>query len=187
MLKRIKNRVPINKLVIIAEAIFNSKIRYGIAVYLNPVFEEEDLKIKRLSKNASVLQTLQNTMIRIIFGYSKKKHINMERLRQKIKMMSVNQMCNYHNILEAYNVTKNSSSEQIKRKWSNRCDNKYTLRSETNHDLKIPVVPTSKCKGFTYYGAKLFNKLPCAMKETTNRSTFKHLAKDWVWNNIPSY
>ena len=31
----------------IAEAIFNSKIRYGIALYLNPVFEEEDLKMKR--------------------------------------------------------------------------------------------------------------------------------------------
>ena len=49
-LKRIKSRVPINKLTIIAEAIFSSKIKYVITVYLNPVFEEEDLKIKRLSK-----------------------------------------------------------------------------------------------------------------------------------------
>lgn len=32
LLKRIRNRVPKNKLVMIAEAIFNSKIRYGIAV-----------------------------------------------------------------------------------------------------------------------------------------------------------
>ena len=61
LLKRIKNRIPKNKLVMIAEAIFNSKIRYSIAVYLNPVFEEEDLKVKKLSKNAAVLQALQNT------------------------------------------------------------------------------------------------------------------------------
>ena len=108
----------------------------------------------------------------------------MEHLRQKIKMMSVNQMCNYHTILEAYNVVKNSSSEQIKRKWSYRYENKCILRSETNNDLKVPVLPSSKCKGFTYYGAKLFNKLPCAMKETTNGNKFKHLAKAWVWNNI---
>ena len=42
ILKRIKNRIPTNKLVIVAEAIFNSKLRYRISLYLNPVFEKED-------------------------------------------------------------------------------------------------------------------------------------------------
>ena len=46
----------------IAEAIFNSKLRYGIAIYLNPIFDDEDLKWKRLSEHARDLQTLQNTM-----------------------------------------------------------------------------------------------------------------------------
>ena len=41
LLKRIKQRIPRDKLVIIAEAISNSKIRYGIPVYITPVFEEE--------------------------------------------------------------------------------------------------------------------------------------------------
>ena len=41
------------KLNLIAEAIFNSKIRYGIPVYITPVFGEEELKLKRLSKNTS--------------------------------------------------------------------------------------------------------------------------------------
>ena len=31
----------------IAEGIFNSKIRYGIFVYLTPIFEKEDLKIHK--------------------------------------------------------------------------------------------------------------------------------------------
>ena len=104
----------------IAEAIFNSKIRYGIALYLNPVFEEEDLKMKRLSKNATSLQTLQNTMLRLILGCNIKQHINMENIRKKVKMMSINQMCVYHTILEAYNVIRNSSSECIKRKWDSK-------------------------------------------------------------------
>ena len=39
----------------IAEAIFNSKIRYGISVYLNPVFDNEDLKAKIKRKNQNVL------------------------------------------------------------------------------------------------------------------------------------
>ena len=70
-MRRIKNRVPQNKLVIISNTIFNSIIRYGIAVYLKPVFDEEDIKVKKLSKNATNLQTLQNPMLRVIFGIKK--------------------------------------------------------------------------------------------------------------------
>ena len=44
LLKRIKKRVPKDKLIIIAESIFNSKIRYGIAVYLKPTFDREEVK-----------------------------------------------------------------------------------------------------------------------------------------------
>ena len=187
LLKRIKNRVPKSKIVTIAEAIFNSKIRYGIAVYLNPIFDEEDLKMKKLSKHAHLLQTLQNTMIRIILGINKKCHTNMQEVREKNKMMSVNQMCIYHILIEAYNVIRNSSSKQNKIKWSNKQENKYSLRSETNHDQKIPEKPIPKCTGFSYTGAKLFNKLPCDMKESTNSNTFKLLAKAWIWRNIPAY
>ena len=66
LLKRIKKRIPKDKLIIISEAIFNSKIRYGISVYLNQVFDAEELKMKKLSKNTTNLQTLQNTMITTI-------------------------------------------------------------------------------------------------------------------------
>ena len=44
LIRRIRNRVPRRKLIMIAEAIFSSKIRYGIALYLNPVSDPEDLK-----------------------------------------------------------------------------------------------------------------------------------------------
>ena len=32
---------------IIADAIFNSKIRYGCAIHFNPVFDEEELEMKK--------------------------------------------------------------------------------------------------------------------------------------------
>ena len=121
----------------IAEAIFNSKIRYGITVYLNPVFDEEELKMKRSSKNAKALQTLQNIMIRLILGLDIKQHINMEEIKQKIKMMSVNQMCIYHTLIKAFNVIRNSSSECIKKKWEYKHESKYLLRSATTNDLTI--------------------------------------------------
>ena len=51
ILRRIKNRVPKNKVVMIAEAIFNSKIGYGVAVFLNPIYEEEDTQQYYCSSN----------------------------------------------------------------------------------------------------------------------------------------
>ena len=164
----------------IAEAIFNSKIRYGISVYLNPIFDEEELKLEKLPKNTHVLQVLQNTMLRVIFGFKKNQYINMKKKREKLRMMSVNQICCYHSLLEAHNIINNSSSDQIKKKWSKRHENKYSLRSETLNDQMIPQKPMSKCLGFSYSGAKLFNKLPSDIKGTTNKSIFKSFAKDWI-------
>ena len=136
LLKHTKERIPRNKLVIVAEAIFNSKLRYGIAVYISPVFNEEDLKLRKLPKNTSTLQILQNNMIRVIFGLDKKHHINMEHMRTKLKMMSINQMAIYHTLLEAHNVMRNSASGQIKSKWVERSEYNYPLRSETKNQLK---------------------------------------------------
>ena len=104
----------------ISEAIFNSKIRYGIAAYITPIFEREDLKHKKLSSNAGELQVLQNDMLRLILGLKQKDHINMQQVREKIKMFSVNQMAIYHSLLETYNIKRKSSSEQIKLKWEDK-------------------------------------------------------------------
>ena len=81
LLRRIKQRIPVNKLIIVAEAIFNSKIRYGIAVYLKPIYEKEDLKGDILSENTSKLQTLQNKMIRSILGMNINDHVNLKKIR----------------------------------------------------------------------------------------------------------
>ena len=102
-------------------------------------------------------------------------------------MMSVNQMNIYHILLEAYNIVWNSSSEQIQSKWANKNDCKYILRSENKNDQRIPKKPAKKCIGFFYHGAKMFNLLPCDIKEMKNPKTFKTLIKEWIWRNVPSY
>ena len=186
ILRRIRNRVPKEKINMIAEAIFNSLLRYGVAVFLKPVYDEEDLKARKLPKNTNTLQTLQNSMIRVIYGLKIQNRVNMKNVREKIKMMSVNQIAVYHTLLEAYNVMRHLSSEQIKLKWT-IIEKKYALRSVTNNDLKVPEKPKLKCEGFTYNGAKLFNMLPPKTREIKDPNTFKTEMKNWIWENIPSY
>ena len=67
LMRRMKNRLTRGKMLLVAEALFNSVIRYGIAVYLNPVFEVEEVKAKNLSSEARRLQVIQNKMLRMIF------------------------------------------------------------------------------------------------------------------------
>ena len=144
-------------------------------MYLNPVFDNEDLKAKKLSKNASTLQTLQNAMLRLIFGFQIKQRVNMQRLREKIKMFSVNQMCVYHTILEAYNVVKNSSSQKIKLKWENKHETNYFFRSEAKNDKRVPK--KTKITNFSYFGAKLYNLVPSDIKKAENSNIFKEQIK----------
>ena len=125
-------------------------------------------------------------MLRVIFGFKLKNCVNMKNLREEIKMMSVNQISVYHTLLEAYNVMRHLSSEQIHMKWK-LIERKYALRSITKKDLKVPEKPKLKCLGFTYNGANLFNMLLIQMKKTENPNTFKTLTKDWIWENIFSY
>ena len=111
----------------------------------------------------------------------------MERLRKKIKMMSINQIVIYHTLLEAFNIIRNSSSENIKKKWTDKPESNYLFRSESNNDLVIPKKPKKKCLGFSYSGSKLYNKLPRYIKESKTPRIFKELITNWIWEEIPSY
>ena len=43
--------------------------------------------------------------------------VNMEKLREKIQMFSVNQMSIYHTLIEAFNVIHYGSADSIQEKW----------------------------------------------------------------------
>ena len=186
ILKRIKEKVPADKLSIMADAIFNSVIRYGIAVYLVPTYEKEDLKARKLSSETYDLQVLQNKMLRVIHGLRISNRVNMVELRTKIKMMSVNQMSIYHTIMEVFNIIHNKSSEQISNKYSHH--ERHSLRKNTNNFLRVPEKHEHrKCTGFTYCGAKVFNRLPIKTRETKDRNIFKTLVKKWIWDEVTPY
>ena len=111
----------------------------------------------------------------------------MQKVREKIGMMSVNQMIIYHTIVEAYNIVKYSSSDQIRHKWESKKETTYCLGSESNNDIMIPKKSTTKCIGFTYFGAKLLNMLPSDIKRNEHSSIFKAKLKNWIRQKIPSY
>ena len=99
-------------------------------VYLILTFEKEDLKAQKLTNETNSLQTMQNKMLRVIHGLRISHRVNVQRLQEKIKIMSVNQMVVYHTIMEVFNIIYNSSSEQIHNKYIHQ--ERHSLRKNTN-------------------------------------------------------
>ena len=154
-------------------------------MYLKPVFEKEEVKAQHLSTEARKLQTIQNKMLRVIFGFNLEDKVNMEKLRKKIGMFSVNQLNCYHVLVEAFNVINYGSSNKIQEKWMPNNEKSYSNRRE--HNVKVPRVDHVKCEGFTLYGAKMWNQLPEEIKLIKEPKLFQSRVKEYLWNNIPSY
>ena len=123
-------------------------------------------------------------MLRVIHGFTRSQHINMEKLRNRIKMFSVNQIVVYHTILETFNVIRKSSSEQLEIKYKHQ--DQHSQRKTARNDLKVPERMKKNCNGFSHSGAKIFNMLPSYIKEMENPTNFKIMVKEWIWKNIPS-
>ena len=64
---------------------------------------------------------------------------------------------------------------------------KYHLRRERQGEVKVTIPNHERCKGFAWYGAKLWNQLPVETREIKDQEKFKSAAKEYVWDNIPSY
>ena len=95
LLKRAKRKVNNQKMEMIADAIFQSKLRYGIAAYGTPKFEFNHLE-QPMDPNLAKLKVVQNDMLRILNGKKRSDHTNMQKLREELKLMPVNQLSVYH-------------------------------------------------------------------------------------------
>ena len=183
MLKRIRHKVGRHKLQIIGEAIFTSKIRYGIALYGTPKFDFSSQE-QSLEGNVQKLQVIQNDYIRVICNLKRADHVVMKTVREKLRMMSVNQLNIYHVALEMFNIMVKSSAERLKKKFTLQENTSYSLRNRENGAVKIPAKPSKSY--FSYIGPKLYNFLPEVIRKQKNQNIFKGLLKTWIWDNIPS-
>ena len=114
-----------------------------------------------------------------------KKHINMQHLREKMGILSVNQLACYHILLETFNILNKNSSPQIEHKIKPKSNNYIHTRSSERKDLNVINKPKKNCIGFTYISAKLWNMLPVQIRDLKSPDPFKAAIKSWIPSNIP--
>ena len=171
VLARLKHLVPKESLRIAAEAIFTSKIRYGVAVYLRPKLKEGP---GEGNENLKELTKLQNDMLRTITGKKLSDHVSLANLRSQTGMMTVNQLCVYHILLETYCILRLGSSPVLKKELTMKSGNPSTrLRSATDQILEVPI-NHNKNNAFNYYAATTWNEFHRWLKRQKNFQSQSH-------------
>ena len=138
-----------------------------------------------MDPNIEKLQVIQNDMIRLLIGKSRRSHTNMEKTRHQLKILSVNQLSCYHVAIEMFNIMNHKSSETLYEEMK-VAPKGYSLRGIEDGKVQVPEKGKKSCNGFHYIGPKLWNFLPGYIRKTTIRSIFKDKLKDFIWEHIPS-
>ena len=97
-------------------------------------------------------------------------------------MQTVNHMACNHILMEMFNIEKGGASESLRDSLKQVNKSDRVTRSQTTETVKVPT--KDKTNGFTYYGAKLWNRLPEEYK-CLKPGSFKRIIKKWITDNIP--
>ena len=153
-------------------------------MYTIPKFEFNNLE-QSMDPNITKLQVIQNDMLRLLVNKTRDSHTNMERLRNELKMMSVNQLSCYHTAVEMFNIINFKSSASLHEELI-QVPKGYGLRGLEDGTVKVPDKGKKSSNGFHYMGPKLWNSLPSHIRKTTIKDIFQEKLKDFIWENIPS-
>ena len=155
-----------------------------MSVYTKPKYEFKNLE-QSMDPNIAKIQVVQNDLLRMIFGKTRKNHTNMQKLREDHKIMSINQLSVYHVAMDMFNIINNSSSDLLHKEFKLE-NNRYQLRCLEDGQVRVPDRMKKSCTGFGYIGPKMWNYLPSHIRKTTISEIFKDKMKDWIWEFIPS-
>ena len=137
-----------------------------------------------MDPNIAKIQVVHNDLLRVIYGKSRQSHTNMQKLREKNKIMSINQLSIYHVAMDMFGIINNSSSDFLHEEFKIE-KKRYELRCNDDGQVRVPDKMKKSCTGFGYIGPKLWNYLPGHIRKTTIRDIFKEKMKDWIWEFIP--
>ncbi len=180
IIKRLKEVLPLTQLIMVGEALVNSKIRYGIAAYGSVQLSQEDPKHSDMRR----LQILQNGLMRIILGLKVSDRKSVDYLLERTSYLSVNRLCAYHTLQEMFSVLNLNSIPMIKNSFVQTRQTVYETRQGGDY-LLLPFTKKKKNEGFIHRGIKLWNMLPSSIKESSSKGSFSSRVKMWIRDNIP--
>ena len=177
LLKQIKQALSINELKTIAEALFNSKLRYGIAVFGQVRLRESDPCPGQMKD----LQLSQNSMMRLICGKRITDKVSIQKLLEKTNFLSVNQMAAQHIMCMTWDIVRENAIPEMKEKLILK-KNIYSTRAFDEENLNVVCCAKEKHQSFLNRCSKIWNEAPISIKNVIKQEHVMLVA----WQNIVS-
>jgi hypothetical protein len=179
IIHRLTEVLPKAQLKIVGEALFNSKIRYGIAVYGGVRLEESESVHHYMQQ----LQIMQNKMMRVILKKRLADHIPVRKLLEETGFLSVNQMSVQHVLNETFKIVRYDTVPYISKLFQKQ-ESVYQTRAQEQGGLRKEISRHKKRMCFVQNAVRVWNYLPIEMRFITKQSIFaEHVRKCVV--NIP--
>lgn len=175
LFRQMKQVLSLSDLKCIAEALFNSKIRYSIAAYGVVKLSEEE-STPGFMKD---LQIAQNSMMRLICGKRLTDRISISQLLESTNFLSVNQMAAQHVMSITWDIVKEDAIPEIKDKLILK-QNKYGTRAHEREKLEVVQSKKEKYQSFINRCSKIWNEAPLTIKKCEKKGHFKTMVKKWV-------
>lgn len=167
-LRRLRNFLPTNTKIALAQSLLLPILDYADVSYL-------DLTQEQLDK----LERLQNLSIRFIFGLRKYDHVS--EFRNKLKWLPIRLRRNAHILSLLFNVLFNPAAPSYLKERFQFLGVTHTKFLRSSENLKLSIRKHSTCfydKSFTIQAARLWNALPVEARRAKTPGQFKRLVKE---------
>ena len=168
-IKRISSHLPNNKISTIVDAIWTSKLRYGLQLFSEVRVTDDNPQSNIMSQ----IQKAQNKLLRVLCKVTISDKKSIKDLLSETNMLSVNQMAGQVILTEMWKIINDPVHPltiDIK---------KYTNGMETRSVTQKDVIETSTRKGFIGAGSRLWNKAPENIKSAKTIGTAKKAIKSY--------
>ena len=185
LLRRISNIASKQKLKMIADGLFYSKLSYCLPLFVNiwglETYSDTEARFTCYDKEDNrKLQVLQNQVARILINKPLDRHMPTKDLLNLSGDLSIHQL----GALRTVSLVKKVLLQQQPKYLAERLGNesKFT-RTGTKLQQESSQLSIVK-EGFVFRGKSIYNKLSEELKSEESYKKFKKAAKDWVLKNI---
>jgi len=159
--KKISSLLNFTTKKIIYFSMFYPHILYGIELYGNA----SNIALKKI-------QTIQNSALKSLFGYSRLS--SSSKMYKELKIMKIKTLYRYRSALLINKLLKETETLNIHRKMKEYCTpmkHKYSTRQKTNFNLKFDRPSYTNSSSFKMF--LLWNDIPMKIKQGSDSQVFK--------------
>ena len=177
ILKKLSKNLPLARLKLIYDGLFNSKLVYGITVWGRvwqiPGSLDEDLASRTSSsitkEDVRKMQVLQNKCLRLVTDSDYRTPTSI--LLQKTNSLSVHQLMAHLSLTQVYGIHKSKLPP-------------YHYKRLFGTAQRIEFNLSQARSNFFYQSSRLWTALPEDIKASRDKCAFKKSCKKWVRSNI---